>query len=214
MESHSSSGRKNKASKGHDTCKGTSSSRNGVELITLDDDCPTELITNPGGVLRKKPLPTAENQRREWREAQVSPGAHQESNARPEPDRDNTLDDILEMGNQETRHPAKKPILRIRQERVEELRKKRLHLSELADSEFPKYLKTLFYTRDLSARQRLFHVMSLDHLETISELLRSQDQQDAGNLMECIHDIAMSWSQSMHRIQEFGQEEEKEDGSS
>ena len=181
MESPSSSGRRSRGNRERGTDGGTSSSRNGVDLVILDDDCPTEPITNPGGVLRRRPLPTVENQRAEWREDPVSPGAHQNLNASPEPDRENPLADVLGTGNQVEQ---REPTVQQRYDRLgEELRRKRLRMSALFDSECAPYLRRLYSIRDSCTLAKLYSRMSSDHLDAISASLRSRDQQDAGSLV-------------------------------
>lgn len=210
MESHTSSGRKSKANRGQGTCKGTSNSRNGVDLVILDDDCPTELITNPGGVLRKRPSPTAENQRAEWREGPVSPGDNQELNAEPEPDRENPMADVLETGVTEKKLTVMEKFGQLEGE----LRKKRLRMSECFDDVCAPYVRTLSCIRDGCTRSKLFRKMTSDHLDLISELLHSRGQQDAGNLMQHIHDISKSWSRCLRQMEELGLEEENREESS
>lgn len=210
MASRSSSGRRNKASKEQDTCKGTLSYRNGVELVTLDDDCPTELITNPGGVLRKKPSPTVEKSKPDDQEVRVSPGDNQELNAEPEPDREDPLADVLETG-------VKEPKLTVMQKfgQLEgELRKKRLRMSECFEDVCAPYVRKHSSIRDGCTRSKLFRKMTSDHLDLISELLHSRGQLDAGNLMQLIQDTVRSWSRCLRQMEELGSEGENKDESS
>lgn len=200
MASRSSSGRRNKASKEQDTCKGTLSYRNGVELVTLDDDCPTELITNPGGVLRKKPSPTVEKSKPDDQEVRVSPGDNQESNAQQE----DPLQDLLGM---DKKQPTAQEKYRAY---VGELRKKRSKMSELFEGECQPYLRTLFSIRGFSAHMKWSQRMSLDHIDLISELLHSRDQLDAESLMQSIRVITESWSHYKQAILDCGLEELKE----
>lgn len=192
MESHTSSGRRNRENKEQSTFKGTWSWTRDRDLAMLRDDAPTVLITNQGGEPRKKQSPTVENQGLERRMANNLSGEHQ-GKTTDEPQEDDILKD-LGIGQPEEKPPCK-----------------RSKITEEVRSERKRYRQTFSCTQDLLRLSASCKRCSRDHLEMVSDVLQSRGHLDAEKAMQLIAMLVQSWSQSLQQIRECGSEVVREE---